>query len=67
MSKRWCGDKRYEDGTPKLTYFRINKHHREKTRGWTRLRWMMYCAKSWQCDVQLNNYDASTQPNDSDI
>ena len=53
MSKRWCGAKRYEDGTPKLTYFRITKHHRIKINGWARLRWMLNCAKSWQSSEQL--------------
>ena len=54
MSKRWCGGKRYEDGTPKISYFRIAKHHRIKRNGWTRLRWMMYVMKGWQWEVQIN-------------
>jgi hypothetical protein len=53
MSKRWIGRKRYEDGTQRFTYFRIEKHHRCKTNGWTRFRWMMYVAKGWQLDKQI--------------
>lgn len=54
MSKRWIGKKRYECGSRKFTYFRITKHHRIKRNGYTRLRWMMYCAKENQSDIQIN-------------